>query len=145
MDLFKDVLPEIDRGNLDFIKNLNEKELKELAPFIIMKFMSGSKKNSEYHLIAINEIVNKNFWKFSDYKDLQLMLLTICGIGSRQYHYFPGKSITESKLYKFIKGCFPLLKHDEIELYLSLNGKEHILELAKNKGLQDKEIKELFK
>ena len=145
MNIFKDVLPKLDAGDISFILTLSDKEINELQPYILMKFMSAVKdKNSrDYYLIAVNEVVNKKFWELKDYKDLQLLLLSICGIGKKQFHYFPGKSQTESKINKFVGTCFPLWKEEDINMFVEMSSIEDIVSLGKDFGLQDKELDEL--
>ena len=147
MDLFNDILPLIDRGEYKKILKLSEKELKEISPYIVMKFMSGTKdkKTEAYHIMAINEIVNKYFWDYSDYKDLQIMLLTLCGTGKKQFHYFPGKNLMENSLFKTIKQWHPTWKADELEMYIDISEKNDLLDEAKDRGIQDKELSKFKK
>ena len=146
MDLFKEVLPAIDKGDTRWVENLSDAELKEVAPFVVMKFMSASntKGMEDYHILAVNEIVNKRFWELNEHKELQMLLLAICGTGKRQYHYFPGASKTDGKLFKFFHKIHPLWKMDEIEMFIELSTKEELIQIGKDSGMQDKDLK-LFK
>lgn len=144
-DLFKEVLPKLDAKDIDWVLSLSEDDLKSIAPLITMKFMSGSTKNAAYNIIATNEVVNKGFWELYGYKDLQLMLLCLCGSGKKEYHYFPGKLIANNEVFEFVSSCFPLWKDEDIEQYIELSSAEDIYELAKDHGLQDNELKKLKK
>lgn len=147
MDLFKDVLPMLDKGLWQEIQNLTEEDFKKNSPFVAMKFMSACKDKSlaPYYTLAVNEVVNKGFWELSDYKDLQMMLLSLCGTGKKQYHYFPGKGVGGNKVFEFVRKCYPTWKEDEIELFLSLSDNDSLIQLAKDFGYQDKELNELKK
>lgn len=147
LDLFKDIIPRLDLNDLSFYENLTDSEKKQISPFILLKFMSSSQSKGRTHnqLITVNELVNKRFWSLIDYPNLQWKLLALCGSGKKEFHYFPGKQKGDNNVFKFIQSRFPYWKDDEIEMFLSINSSTEIIELAKDMGLQDKEIKELEK
>jgi hypothetical protein len=51
----------------------------------------------------------------------------------------------KDKVEELIREIFPLAKSDEVELLLSINTKEDLKVLAEINGIDDKEIKEIFK
>lgn len=147
LDLFNSVLPNLDAGNLEFYNSLTEQQKKEFSPFVIMKFMSAvrNKNDIPYHLIAVNRAVNRDFWELKDYPDLQYLLLAICGMGSKKRHYFPGKQLSDTPLFKFVKECYPFMKVDEVQMFLDINTPDDIIQIAKDFGLQDSELKQIKK
>ncbi len=147
LDLFNSVLPNLDAGNFEFYNSLTDQQKKEFSPFVIMKFMSAvrNKKDIPYHLIAVNRAVNRDFWELSDYPDLQYLLLAACGSGSKKRHYFPGKQLSDTPIFKFLKDCYPFMKADEVQMFLDINGPDDIIQLAKDFGMQDSELKKFMK
>ena len=147
LDLFNSVLPNLDAGNFEFYNSLTDQQKKEFSPFIAMKFMSAvrNKNDVSYHLIAINNVVNRDFWELKDYPDLQCLLLAACGSGAKKRHYFPGKQLTDTALFKQLLEWYPYMKVDEIQMLLDVNNPEDIIQLAKDHGMQDKELKKFKK
>lgn len=147
LDLFNSVLPNLDIGNFDFYNSLTESQKKEFSAFIVMKFMSAvrNEKDVPYYLMAVNKVVNRDFWELSDYEDLQCLLLALCGTGVKKRHYFPGKQLSDTGLFKFLKECYPFMKADEVQMFLDINGPNEIIQLAKDFGLQDNELKKIEK
>ena len=62
------VLSAIDYKNYDFYSSLNEKELKEFSPYVLMSFSSNRSHNlpdvEEWYVENTNEFVNKNYFQF---------------------------------------------------------------------------------
>ena len=51
----------------------------------------------------------------------------------------------KSKRVDFVNDILPHLKQDEIDLLLSINNDEDLKQMAKDYGLDDKTIKDIFK
>jgi hypothetical protein len=81
------------------------------------------------------------------HKELQWMLLSLCGTRSSQHRKFmkPGKGQTKNRLETALSEIYPLLKYSDIELLVSLNTKAELVELFKDRGYEDSVIKEIFK
>ena len=54
-------------------------------------------------------------------------------------------SFLKTKIFDFLQSCYPNYKNDEIETLISVLDKKEIKEMAKQAGLDDKEIKLLIK
>jgi hypothetical protein len=149
LDLFNQVLPNIDRRNKDYYATLSEDEKKEISPYVLMRFMSHVKQQNlvDHHLIMINEIVNRDFSVFSKHPELQWKLLCLCGIGTKQFHPWiaPGKKQAKSKVQQALYDLKPHYKTDELELLEQLMTEEEKVELFQSAGYTDKEIAELCK
>ncbi len=143
------VLYNLDTRNKAFYSNLSDEEKKGYTPLILMRFMSSAPNQGglhEYHLEAVNEIVNRDFWSLSKHPELQHKLLSICGVGKKQFHsWIPNsKKQTKTKLFDFLKKVLPDANDDEIALYLKINSLDDFKSLLKEYGLQDKEMKEIL-
>ena len=149
LDLFKEVLPNIDLRNKEYYSQLSDDQKKEISPYVLMRFVSSVKQQSlvDHHLIMVNEIVNREFSSLSKHPELQWKLLCLCGIGTKQFHPWiaPGKKQTKSKLQQALSELKPHYKRDEIELLEQVMTKEDKVELFQSAGYTDKEIKELCK
>ena len=74
--------------------------------------------------------------------------MTAAGSGKVQHHPYikpPNSRKKKSKRAEFVSTVLPHLKHDEIELFLSLNDDDALKELALAHGYEDKEIKDIIK
>jgi len=138
----------MDSGDTDFYDNLDEEQKKTFSPWLAMRWASAVEtKYSMHYLLAVNDLVNCDFSVLKPHPGLQWKLISACGIGSKQRHVFvrPPKGSTSSKLEDFVSSIHPHYKHDEIELFLKLNSKEDLIDMAKSLGYTDEEIKEIFK
>jgi hypothetical protein len=61
----------------------------------------------------------------------------------KQHHYWQGTKKKEgnNKAQKFLAKLYPTLKQDEIDLLAQINDKRDIERLARELGLDDKQIK----
>ena len=81
LDLFKRVLPALDKRKKNFYNSLTDDEKKQYSPFIIMRYMSsnGNGSSHEMSILDANDWVNKHFWVLSkEHKELQHLLLCLC-------------------------------------------------------------------
>lgn len=142
-----DELNAMDFSNKDFYKNLSEQQKKDIGLWVLMRFMSSSQNQAEHHIIMVNDIVNDNFNVISRHPELQWKLLALCGTNKKQYHPWiaPPKGVKKNKLEAAILEFYPLLKDDELELLISINGQSDWEEFFKENGFDDKMIKEIFK
>lgn len=143
-----DMLSAIDRNDFDFYSRLSDELKKEFSPWMAMRFASSARGSAvEHYLLMVNGIVNVDFSVFKDHPDLQWKLLAVCGMGSNKYHEFihPGKKQKKNKLETLLMERYPTLNKDERKLLTEINSTDELKELARDTGMDDKEIKELFK
>lgn len=140
-------LPAMDFRNKDFYKNLSDEHKKEIGLWLLMRFMSSSQSAPEHHLMMVNDLVNHNFNDLSKHPELQWKLLALCGTGRKQYHPWipPGKGVKKNKLEEAILKFYPLMRDDDLELYIQVNTRADFEQFFKDNGYDDKSIKELFK
>lgn len=140
-------LPAMDYRKLDFYANLTPEEKKELSPWVLMRFMSSSQGDAIHHLTMVNDLVNVDFSVIAKHPELQWKLLAMCGTKKKQYHPWiaPPKGVKKNRLEEAVLQHYPLMKDDELELFLQVNSKEELEEFFRDNGYDDKAIKELFK
>lgn len=157
-DLFKDVLPALDKGDKKFYSRLTPEQKKDIAIWPLTRWMSSTSNKSADQLYTVNMVVNKDSNIFSAkksenaletnrHKELQWMLLSICGSTKAGRHIWPGapKGATKSPLEEALLSIYPLMKDDDIELLLHINTEEELKEFFRDNGYDDASIKELFK
>ena len=144
----KEVMHAIDKKDHSFYNNLTPEEKKAFSAWMMMRYASSVQgSNSILYLYMVNELVNKNFSDISKYPELQWLLLSACGSGKPEFHPYikpPNARKKKDKIAEFVLDLYPLMKSDEIELFLALNSKSDLKELAEAHGYDDKQIKEIF-
>jgi hypothetical protein len=155
LDLFKTVLPALDRRDFGFFDRLDADQKKEIVPWLLMRWMSSSSSAAEHHIMMVNDMVNRDFSVFAPrvtqgkagHLGLQWRLLALCGTGRSQRHVWvaPPKGAIKNKLESAVLAIFPLMKDSDLELFLKVNTREELKELFIENGYDDKTLKDLFK
>lgn len=78
LDLFG-TLGKIDKKKVGFYQDLSEAERKQLAPLVIMRWLTGDDDITK--LIMINELVNPYIFNLSKHPQLLTDLMTVCTDG----------------------------------------------------------------
>lgn len=142
------VLKAVDQKNYDFYSKLSEAELKEFAPFILMRFTSNVKSDrdvQEWFVESTNEIVNKNFWDLSkSHKELLWKLYAATGVGTTAYHPYlgAGKNSPPVKIEKLLADVNPTMKMSEVKLLASLMTDKEKSALLDSMGFDKKDRKD---
>lgn len=157
LDLFGVVLPAIDRRDLDFYSRQSEEQRKELEKslWMITRYMSFSDTLPEHYICMINELGNLNAEVLrksvssdrAGHPELHWKLLCLSSTKKRKFFGklpIPKKD-QKSKLEEEILIRYPLMRDDELELFLSVNSNEDLEGFLKDNGYDDKTIKELLK
>lgn len=157
LDLFSQVLPAIDRRDKFYYRKLKPEEQASIEPWILMRWIASAASDKEqvHYLLSVNDFVNNNFnclapkktLGIEGHKELQWMLLTLCGTGKRPQRKFlkPGKGAVKNKLEEALLSFFPLLKDSDLELLLKINSQEDLKQFFIDNGYDDKAMKDLFK
>lgn len=151
LDIFKNLLTEIDKGNINYYEKLSDDEKKEFSPLIIMRYLSSSENNnniSPYQIKVINEFVNKHFFSISSHHELIYKLMSGISLGKKIFHpWIPmsKKFKHKEKLCKLIILSYPDANDDEIDLILSQLDIENLKDMCVDSGMDDTEIKEIIK
>jgi hypothetical protein len=145
----KDVMRALDKKEKSWYNNLSAEQKKAFSSWMMMRYASSVQgKNAAHYLFMVNELVNLNYEDTYKHPELQWLLLSACGSGKVEFHPYikpPNTRKKKDKVSEFLYSIYPHIKSDEIELLLSINTKEDLVELAESHGLDDKEIKEIFK
>ena len=145
----KEIMAAIDKKDRNFYNNLSDEQKKAFSAWMMMRYCSSVQgRDAANYIYMTNELVNYQFSEVSKHPELQWLLLSACGVGKIQFHPFvkvPKAKKKKDKIEELVRGLFPLLKSDEIEMLLKINSKDQLKELAMENGIDDKEIKEIFK
>lgn len=143
-------MAQFDLKNRDFYDELTDEEKKKFSPFLMIRWgatVEGSADMQAYYLMSVNERLNKNFFDIStsQHKKLQWLVATTVspGMGKLRHTWLAAKKKdpTNNKANKFLRGLYPHMKDDEIELLGRLNSTADLKRLAKEHGWDDKRIK----
>lgn len=145
-DLFKDVIPALDRRDIHFFSRLNEEQKKDISIWTLTRWMSSTVRDSHFQLANVNSIANVHSKALTKYKELQWMLLAISGSGRAERHEWiaPPKGVKKNKIEETILTYFPSLRDNELELFQQVNTIEDLEQFLVDNGLDDKTIKELL-
>lgn len=146
-NLFKDIIPALDRRDKKYYSRLNEEQQKDISTWTLTRWMSSIARNTAIQLSNVNMVVNTSSKFISKHKELQWMLLAISGTGKSEHHEWiiPPRGLQKNKIEEIILQYFPSLNSDELELFLQINDVLAIEEFLKDNGIDDKSIRELFK
>lgn len=156
LDLFKEILPAIDSGNKNYYRSLSEEQQKEIDPWVLMRWLSSSEYNKdlEKDLINVNYFVNDKFNDLSSkkvigsigHKELQWMLLTLCGRNKNIRRKFlkPPRGFVRDRLEDEILKLNPLMKTKDINLFLKVTTEEQLIAYLKNNGYDEESITKLL-
>jgi hypothetical protein len=145
------MLYSIDIGAKDWYEKLDSEIKKTFSPYVAMRFASSIKASKilqETYIQNVNEFCNKDFSVLQKHEADSLMfwkLLCLCGIGKKMFHPWikapKGNKSKKTKKVEFLQSLYPTYKSDEITLLSNILDKDEIKQLARDAGLEDKEIK----
>lgn len=141
------MLSALDRGDLNYYKNMTPEQKKEFSPWLAMRWASSCKGDfSEYYLLMVNDIVNHHFSDLNAHPELQWKLLAVCGAGKAQYHEWvkPPSKKGKNKIQTALAKLFPNMKPDELELFEKIHTKAELKQIFKDAAYNDKEIKAIL-
>ena len=153
LDLFKEVLPAIERKDYAFYRNLPKERQKLYQPYVVQRWLSNSTDHDgmhHYYLGMTNDLVNKNFWSVSSHPELQhiLMCCAASGMGPKTRHnwlpFITGKK-KKSPIRDFIREKYPSISDEELDMMIDATADAEFKEYLETLGLQDSEVKSLMK
>lgn len=146
-------LAALDRKDRGYLDSMTEEEQKKFSPFLMIRWgatVEGPADLQAYYLVSVNERLNKHFFDISasQHKKLQWLLATTVspGMGKHKHPWLAAKKkdSANNKAEKFLASLYPAMKPDEIRLLAQINDKDDLKRLAKEHGLEDKQIKDLL-
>lgn len=148
LDMFKDVLPNLDRHNLDYYAGLDEDQKKGFAGIVAMRWMSCAPGTyADWYLIATNERANMHFYEMHKHPELQWKLLASNGHGGSVRHQWIGnaKKPSNAALSDFIMRYWPEANTMEVETVLRQFTKESFADFVDGTGIDADEGKRIKK
>jgi hypothetical protein len=146
-DLFGSVIPALDRRDLKYYGKLNDEQKKDISIWVLTRWMSSTGVNALEQVSNVNTVVNTSSKFLNKHKELQWMLLAMTGAGRPVKHQWVAapKGTQKNKIEEAVLNRFPLLRDQELELFLKINSEEDLVNFFKDNGYDDKTIKEIFK
>jgi hypothetical protein len=145
-DLFKDVIPALDRKDKKFYSRLNEEQKKDISIWLLTRWMSSTTRDAGDQISNVNTVVNSSSKFLTKHKELQWMLLSITGSGRPDKHHWiaPPKGIKKNRVEEIILQYHPNLNSNELELFQQINPIENLVQFLVDNGMSDKEIEDLL-
>ena len=144
----KDGCLAIDKRNKTFYNSLDTEQQKKFSIWLYMRYASSVDDPifRDHYLEMVNDLVNVNFNDLTKHKELQWLLISLCGIGKKQFHPWikPGKRKEKPKIKTWLGKAFPNLKDSELDTLIELNTINELKDYANQHGLTDKEIERIF-
>lgn len=137
----------------DALDDYNRKILKQEF-YILNRYISSAKISSrevqEHFVLTVNEYYNKNWNTLQHHPKLLWMLLCMCSYDgkSKFFHEWIGfkkKHVIDNKKTKFLSSLYPAMKMKDLEVLSTLITNADIKALAKDYGMDDKEIAKILK
>lgn len=136
----------------DALDDYNRKILKNEF-FILNRYISNAKTSNrevqEHFVLTVNEYYNKHWNTLQHHPKLLWMLLCMCSYDNKTsfYHEWIGakKKGAENKRSKFLASLYPTMKMVDIEVLSNIVTDKDIKALAKDYGMDDKEVSKILK
>jgi len=141
----QEVMRAIDKKDRQWYVNLTDEQKKAFSAWMMMRYASTVRGNRSIDYLYL---VNRKFSDVSKHPELQWLLFTVCGSGKVENHEYikpPNTRKKKNKVALAVSELMPHLKSDELDLFLLLNTKDDLKDFMISAGMQDKEIKEVFK
>jgi len=146
IDLFP-MLSNISTKNVGYYDTLSEENLKEFAPIVFLRWLSGCKGDAR-QIFFLNEMVNPYVFHLHKHKRLLFNLMTASTSGkAHRYQYIktkPKLSSTTPLAVQIVVEIFDYSKKEAQEAINILTDAD-IIDLAEQLGRQDAEIKAIKK
>lgn len=148
LDLFRELLPALDRHDLDYYSGLDSDQKKGFAGVVAMRAMSQARgPMADWYLVATNERANVHFFEMYEHPELQYKLLASNGTGRRTSHEWIGgaKKVSEAALHDFILRYWPYANSMEVETILRQFDKKSFSDFVDGTGLDNDDAKRIKK
>ena len=131
-----------------FYNSIDTEQQKKFSIWLYMRYASSVDGPifRDHYLEMVNDLVNVNFNDLTKHKELQWLLISLCGIGKKQFHPWikPGKRKEKPKIKTWLAKAFLNLKDSELDTLIELNTIDELKDYATQQGLTDKEIERIF-
>lgn len=140
LDIFR-VLGAADKKQASFYASLTDEERKEMQPFLVARWLSGTSDAAQ--VMLLNEYVNPYSFSLTKHKELLWQLITIADSGKqRRYTWLKQPSKPESGRPNAIKVLREYYSYsiDEATAALAVLSRAQVVSLAEELGWQAEEI-----
>lgn len=145
LDIFR-VMKAADTKNPQFFTKLSDDEVKQLQPFLIMRWLTGT--SSPRQVYFMNEFVNPYAFSLTNHKQLIWQLLTVATDGkNRRYEWIkaPGRATSNKPLsVDVIRQCYGYNTKHANEALQCLTV-DDIIDMADDLGWQHDELQKITK
>lgn len=140
LDIFR-VLGQADSKHAEFYEKLTDEERKELQPFLVSRWLTGT--SDPLQIVLINEFVNPYAFSLTKHKQLLWQLITVANSGRKQrYQWLKLPSKRESgkpNALRVVKEYYTYSTKDAIDA-LDILTRDQVLEMAEDLGWQPDDI-----
>lgn len=142
-DIFS-TLHHIDLKNKNVMDTLTHDEQKQLSPFVLMKWLTGTQDQAQ--IVLMNEFVNPYCFSLQTHKTLLVKLMTICTTGKKK-NYKWEKTSTGKKVDPAIEIIKKYYNYNTIQALDVRNmfSEDDLQTMASELGYQNKEIQKILK
>ena len=150
LDLFKELIPAIDRGIKELYDAASEDGKKDIKGdlWTLNRYISninGSRQDQELAVFKVNKFYNKNWAVLgSKHPKLQWQLLCVAGkqtnVNRKIFHKWIGlkkKKGANSKAVNILAQIYPNMKIEEVELLAEISSTREIKQLAEDYGFDN--------
>jgi len=144
LDLFKKVIPAIDRKDYNFYDTLSDVEKKEFAPMVLMRWgVNINYNNAEllgYYVRSTNHYTNKHLFALHKHPKLQWMMIVASspkmGNYKRQWIGKKKKPMTKTQkdILAMLRKRYPTYKDEDILLLSTMYTRKDLKQYAKDCG-----------
>ena len=99
IDIF-DVFSKINKENYDFFNHLTEQQIKDMHPYVVMRWMVGANNNNEIHTLLTNQYVNPYVFSLQKHPILLYKLAVASNGGIDDTRYSFAKKPSEKGTHK---------------------------------------------
>jgi len=143
IDIF-DVLKNIDNGNIYYLDSLTEDEKNKLSMVVLFRWMTGTENSQQIR--ALDSIVNPFLYTLSNHKDLIYKLMVIASSGTeKRYKWIPFKKGKNKQLTNKLISEYYDLSNTSASNYINMFDIETLIDMAKELGYDDNELKKIKK
>ena len=153
IDLFKEIIPCVDKGIKDLWEASTEEGQKEIKSDLwnLNRYISSVKTNNreqqEHFVLTVNELYNKHWFVLQKHPKLLWFLLCLCSWDKEKtfFHEWIGFSAgkNNNKRIKLLETVYPNMKKSDLETLSEITTSVEFKELARELGWEEKEIKNL--
>lgn len=145
LDIFR-VMKAADGKNQQFFSKLSDDEAKQLQPFLIMRWMTGT--SSARQVYFMNEFVNPYAFSLTNHKHLLWQLLTVAADGkSRRYEWIkaPGRATSNKPVTVDVVKQYYGYSTKHANDAIGCLTVEDVVEMAADLGRQPEDIQKINK